>query len=87
MTRWRCTECVTIFEEDVLLKAPNPFSPQEDIVGCPVCKAVDNFHDVCDEPGCKADTSCGFPINGGYRRTCHEHWKATQALGPGRGEG
>ena len=28
----------------------------------------------CDEPGCTAEATCGFPTNeGGYRRTCGKH--------------
>ena len=31
---------------------------------------------LCDEPGCYEETSCGFPTDdGGYRRTCTEHSK------------
>jgi hypothetical protein len=29
----------------------------------------------CDEPGCQREASCGFPVEGGYRRTCYEHSK------------
>jgi hypothetical protein len=27
----------------------------------------------CDEPGCTKESSCGFPVEGGYRRTCYDH--------------
>lgn len=27
----------------------------------------------CDEPGCYSEASCGFSVDGGYRRTCYEH--------------
>jgi hypothetical protein len=27
----------------------------------------------CDEPGCEHEASCGFAVDGGYRRTCYEH--------------
>ncbi len=29
----------------------------------------------CDEPGCDAETSCGFPSPTGYRRTCGRHYR------------
>lgn len=32
--------------------------------------------EMCDEPGCKEPTSCGFPTPNGYRRTCGEHYRA-----------
>lgn len=28
---------------------------------------------LCDEPGCFKEITCGFPQGGTYRRTCHEH--------------
>lgn len=28
---------------------------------------------MCDEPGCFDDASCGFPTENGYRRTCFDH--------------
>lgn len=28
---------------------------------------------LCDEPGCFKEVTCGFPQGGTYRRTCHEH--------------
>lgn len=28
---------------------------------------------LCDEPGCYQHVSCGFPTDGGYRRTCSDH--------------
>lgn len=30
-------------------------------------------HLLCDEPGCGEESTCGTPIPGGYRRTCHKH--------------
>lgn len=27
----------------------------------------------CDEPGCTREGGCGWPTDGGYRRTCYEH--------------
>ena len=38
----------------------------------------------CDEPGCMKQGTCGWPTrpggtgpNGGYRRTCYDHWQRT----------
>lgn len=31
--------------------------------------------DLCDEPGCYEEASCGFPTEDGYRRTCTDHSK------------
>lgn len=28
---------------------------------------------MCDEPGCFDNASCGFPTETGYRRTCYNH--------------
>ncbi len=33
----------------------------------------------CDEPGCKEGATCGFPIPGGYRRTCGKHYREAEA--------
>lgn len=77
--QWRCTECGTISLEDNLLRAKNPFDEADWIVGCPNCKSVEEFEEICDEPGCTRQAGCGFragPEYGGYRRTCYEHCSA-----------
>ena len=56
-----------------MLKATNPFDPEDEIVGCPECKSVDSLVLACDEPGCWEEVSCGAPVNGGYRQTCYKH--------------
>lgn len=71
--RWRCDECEEIFNETDLLTAPNPFNANETVAGCPACKSVNCFTNICDEPGCTRPASCGFPVPGGYRRTCYDH--------------
>lgn len=38
-----------------------------------------NLLNLCDEPGCFKDTSCGWPSDAGYRHTCHEHWDSENA--------
>ena len=72
--RWQCQECMEITHEDNFLKAPNPFDPADTLSGCPACKAIDQWRDVCDEAGCNELASCGFPDDVvRYRRTCYEH--------------
>ena len=34
------------------------------------------WQERCDEPGCKVEATCGFPVDGGYRRTCGDHMLA-----------
>jgi hypothetical protein len=83
LKRWRCQECKAITLEPALLSAPNPFDPDDTIVGCPNCKSVAEFDELCDEPGCERPASCGFPTAaGGYRRTCYDHsdFKKERAL-------
>lgn len=76
MNQIKCCECDTIIEETAALRAPNPFDPSEELVGCPTCKSVDSFLAVCDEPDCVQTVSCGWQSPEGYRRTCyqHSHW-------------
>jgi hypothetical protein len=73
MTRWRCTDCGWTGNESELLSAPNPFAPEGTILGCPNCKTVDQFDEMCDEPECDQRATCGFPTPTGYRRTCFDH--------------
>lgn len=76
--RWRCGCCEEIFLESEWLTTPNPFDPRSNLIACPSCLEVAGFqsHEVCDEPGCNENATCGFPAGdefGGYRRTCLEH--------------
>jgi hypothetical protein len=75
--RWKCDFCGEISLETDLLIATNPFDKDDDIIGCPHCKQVSGFDEMCDEPGCQETAGCGFPVDdpafGGYRRTCHKH--------------
>lgn len=73
--RWRCEECKKIFNESELLQAQNPFDIHQTISGCPNCKAVEDFINICDEPGCDREATCGFPTPSGYRRTCGDHMR------------
>ena len=72
--RWLCQSCDWIGDAAELLWAPSPFDPEQQLCGCPKCKAVDDVVEACDEPGCNRASSCGFPTSlGKYRRTCFEH--------------
>lgn len=31
--------------------------------------------EMCDEPGCNAPLTCGWPSSAGYRTTCGKHYK------------
>ena len=41
--QWRCNECNEISLETDLLVAQSPFDKNDDIVGCPLCLAVDGL--------------------------------------------
>jgi hypothetical protein len=71
--RWGCKHCTWLDVQSKLLVAANPFDTTDTIVGCPQCKGIDCFWEVCDEPGCVQEATCGFPTGQGYRRTCHHH--------------
>ena len=70
-----CTErrCDWRGNVDGVLRAPDPFNPGVDIIGCPDCKAHSSIHMACDEPGCWSVADCGTPTSDGYRETCGEH--------------
>jgi hypothetical protein len=78
--QWRCTNCLQISLQPELLTGPSPFDPEDILTGCPKCKSVDGFDEICDEPGCKQRAHCGWPTDsdndefGGYRRTCSQHY-------------
>lgn len=76
MHRWECKNCNHIVNDDELLAATNPFDADDVIYGCPNCKSIEGFHNICDEPGCRQHAGCGWPSPTGYRRTCYEHGKA-----------
>ena len=51
-TRWKCKSCWHISVTAQLLRGKNPFNEADIISGCPKCKGVEGFYEVCDEPGC-----------------------------------
>ena len=73
--RWKCSECGGVYNGASLLRAASPFDKDDTIVGCPRCKSVDSMTGVCDEPRCDSVSTCGFPTEGGYRRTCGDHYR------------
>ena len=76
--KWKCENCDEISLEKDLLEAVNPFDADQTINGCPTCKGVFGFTEICDEPGCVRDANCGFPTPEGYRRTCGDHMRAAE---------
>lgn len=83
MSKFRCAErhCGWKGKGDELLRAPNPFDFDSELLGCPKCKEVDCVELVCDEPNCWKSVCCGTPTLGGYRWTCHEHRPETRSCG------
>lgn len=72
MTSWRCS-CGHVCTDAEMLRAPHPFDPEDEVVGCPRCKTINEWTELCDEAGCSQPASCGFPTESGYRRTCFAH--------------
>ena len=75
MTKQACGDrrCGWTGTSDDVLKAANPFDPDDVIWGCPKCKEVNGLYLACDEPGCWELVSVGTPTPSGYRSTCHDH--------------
>lgn len=71
--RFICEECGWRGADAELLRASNPFDPDEGMVGCPDCKEPNSMVFACDEPGCWAQVSCGTSTATGYRSTCYRH--------------
>ena len=91
--QWRCIGCQAISLESEFLTAPSPFNPNDTLTACPKCLEVEGttaFEEICDEPGCTEQATCGFPAGeefGGYRRTCGKHWTPSNAEITGRVSG
>jgi hypothetical protein len=69
--RFRC-DCGAVYSESDIPKWPGPKGARWSY--CPSCFEPEKFDNICDEPGCNSLASCGFPRDGGYRRTCREHY-------------
>ncbi len=79
-TKWRkgraliCKDCDSIISESGVLRAENPFNPEYALLGCPNCKAVEQFRLACAASGCTSEVSMGMPHEDGvYRATCSKH--------------
>lgn len=42
----------------------------------------DSTPEICDEPGCLDEMSCGFRTPEGYRRTCNQHYREYKDKNP-----
>ena len=73
MSRWICLECRWIGSEIELVQAKDPWG--DSIYFCPKCHTPEHITDVCDEPGCNEQATCGFPTETVYRRTCGDHYR------------
>jgi hypothetical protein len=74
VTRWMCDECEWIGMENEIVQFKDPESDALWNI-CPHCRAAEQFTNLCDEPGCDAEATCGWPSPDGYRRTCGRHWR------------
>ena len=72
---YRCTNrnCGWRGHKSEILIASHPFDPDEKVYGCPTCKDIECFIEICDDPECERDANCGWPSSAGYRRTCVQH--------------
>jgi hypothetical protein len=68
-----CEECHEL--TGAPLSAPSPFDPDDEITGCPNCKAVNSLRQACVADGCHEAATCGTPDHLSYRYawTCHHH--------------
>ena len=71
--KWRCEECSWCGDASDALSIPNPFQSDLVVYFCPNCKLAETMFMACDEPGCNREVTCGTPVDGGYRSTCHDH--------------
>ena len=47
--KWRCDGCDSIVDDNALLRAVNPFDNRLFVYGCPECKDVGGFTEICSE--------------------------------------
>ena len=62
MNKCLCNECGWIGEAGEVLDAPNPFSAEDRVSGCPRCFSITSI-----------TITCGTPTDIGYVRSCGEH--------------
>lgn len=66
-------ECSWRGTQKEVLRAPNPFDPDDELWGCPRCRTPGGMRVACDEPECWNEVCCGTPTPTGYRQTCSKH--------------
>jgi hypothetical protein len=74
MDKWVCQECRFIGAMEDFDHVQDPRSDLVWVV-CPECRTPSHVTMACDEPGCSEDSTCGFPTEAGYRRTCGKHYR------------
>jgi hypothetical protein len=86
--RWFCTECNHHSaggegQKAIILPHPKTGALTVHVLQCAECGEVNCFVNICDEPGCTREASCGWPTRGmtSYRRTCGEHMIAAATRG------
>ena len=76
---FRCDVCGFHMRESqvVIAHIPHPKEGQPPVTinQCPECGEANLFTNICDEPGCEAEPSSGWPSPQGYRRTCGAHYR------------
>jgi hypothetical protein len=78
MTTWRDKQAARPDTIAKALEAWHATSAQERermIEAIDAYEEAERLYRQCDEPSCEREASCGFPVEGGYRRTCYEHSK------------
>ncbi len=75
-----CGECGWHGTTKTMLRAPNPFEPDDEVTGCASCRAVSTLEYACEHQDCWRPVSCGTPTADGYRQLCGQHFptSATQ---------
>lgn len=81
---WRCDACGHRLSDSEIVTTyvdhPKPGHDRVRLAQCPECGECEQFVNVCDEPGCERDATCGWPTKAAdYRRTCYDHMKANEA--------
>ena len=72
--KWLCDECGHRLTRAEMLEGVNPFDSEDTIVGCPECKLIDCFTQLCNIPHCTKIAGCGTPTKHGYLRCCYKHY-------------
>lgn len=79
-----CDECGHELSESkiivIYVDHPKPGFDRVAVNQCPECGAVEQFKNMCDEPRCRLEATCGWPtIGGDYRRTCGPHMTSNES--------